>query len=219
MPSREDPVDRAARRVRKQLVDVLDDIHTARIGAGLSQRSVAERAGISRSRFGRIETGVERGVPTDLLARITGALGLDLSVRVYPGGQRLRDGVQVRVLDRSRVRLGDRWAWQGEVTLNIPWDQRAWDMVGTHLETGLRVWVEAESRLRDSQALLRRLALKRRDASATRLILVLNDTAANREAVREAATSFAEAFPVTMRTAIPLLIDGKDPGGDVLMIL
>ena len=81
------------------------------------------------------------------------------------------------------------------------------------------IWVEAESRLRDSQALLRRLALKRRDGAATRLVLVLNDTRANREAAREAATSLAGAFPSPMRSAIPRLVEGEDPGGDVLVIL
>ena len=91
--------------------------------------------------------------------------------------------------------------------------------MGTHQQTRLKVWVEAESKVRDSQAVLRRIALKRRDGSATRLILVLNDTLGDREAVREAASSFGEAFPSPMRAAVRQLIVGHDPGGDVLMFL
>ena len=219
VPSREDPVDRAVRRFRRQLGDVFEDLRSARSSAGLSQKMVADRVGISRSRLSRIEVGDESLVPAEILARLAGVVGLDISLRAYPGGRRLRDGTQTRVLDRVRDRLGIQWSWQAEAPLAIPGDQRAWDLVGTHRVTGLVIWVEAESRLRDSQALLRRLALKRRDGAATRLILVLNDTRANREAAREAATSLAGAFPSPMRSAIPRLVEGEDPGGDVLVIL
>ncbi len=100
-----------------------------------------------------------------------------------------------------------------------PGEQRAWDLVGTHVGTGLQIWVEAESRIHDAQALLRRLALKRKDSDATRVILVVSATHGNREALREAADAFAEAFPARARQAIPELLAGRDPGDDVLLIL
>lgn len=219
MTSREDPIDRAVRRLRRQLDDVLHDIRETRLGSGISQKTIASRVGISRARLGRIERGEEPRIPSETLARIAGALGLELSLRIFTGGRRLQDAPQIRTLGRFRQRLGAAWGWQAEAPLPIPGDQRAWDLVGTHAVSRLTVWVEAESRLRDSQAVLRRIALKRRDGTATRLILVVNDTLANREAIREAPSSFAEAFPAAMRTAMPLLVDGKDPGADVLVIL
>ena len=81
------------------------------------------------------------------------------------------------------------------------------------------IWVEAESRLRDSQALLRRIALKQRDAEAARLVLVLNDTHHNRLAVRDAASPLYESFPGEMRRAILDLVAGRDPGDDVMVFL
>jgi transcriptional regulator with XRE-family HTH domain len=219
MAARDDPVHHAARRAARQFANALDDIRHARIGAGLSQQAVASRVGISRARLGRIENGQDRHVHIDLLAMIAGAVGLELAVRTFAGGGRVRDRAQLRALDRFRVRLGPEWTWLSEVPLPLPGDQRAWDLVGTHMGSGLMIWVEAESRVHDSQALLRRLALKRKDSDAARLILVVSDTHGNRDALREARDAFAEAFPGSMRRAIPDLVAGRDPGDDVLLVL
>jgi len=98
-------------------------------------------------------------------------------------------------------------------------DQRAWDAVATHVETGLVIWVEAESRLSDVQAVQRRLALKRRDGGAGRMLLAVNDTRINRDAVRIAGSSLRNAFPADMRQALMLLARGQDPRADVLVLL
>ena len=105
------------------------------------------------------------------------------------------------------------------MVLPIVGDQRAWDLVGTHKVTGLVIWVEVVSRLRDSQSLLRRIALKRRDTAATRVVVVLNDTHANRAAVRDVAASLRESFPCDMRRAMLDLVAGSDPGEDLMVFL
>lgn len=190
-----------------------------RIRGGLDQATVARRVGVSRSRYSRIERGEEPLVPALMLARMCGALGLDLSIRAYIGMDPLRDAAQIRIMDLLRRRLGPDWIWRTEVPLRIDNDQRAWDAVGTHRHTDLIVWVEVESRLRDSQALLRRIALKRRDGDATRVLLVVPTTRNNRDAIKAASASFAEAFPADMRRAIRRLAAGDDPGADALLIM
>jgi transcriptional regulator with XRE-family HTH domain len=190
-----------------------------RIRGGLDQTTVARRVGMSRSRYSRIERGEEPLVPALMLARMCGALGLDLSIRAYVGADPLRDAAQIRIMDLLRRRLGPGWIWRTEVPLTIENDQRAWDAVGTHRRTGLSVWVEIESRLRDSQALLRRIALKRRDGDATRVLLVVPSTRNNRDAIRAASASLAEAYPADMRRAIRRLAAGDDPGADALLLL
>jgi len=105
------------------------------------------------------------------------------------------------------------------VTLPIANDQRAWDAVGVHASSGLTVWVEIESRVRDSQAVLRRISIKRRDTGASRVLLIVPSTRNNREAIRGARDSFAEAFPADMRRALRMLMRGEDPGADALLIL
>jgi hypothetical protein len=105
------------------------------------------------------------------------------------------------------------------VVLPIARDKRAWDSVWTHRSTGLVVHVEAESRLGDVQALLRRLALKRRDGAATRLVLVVADTRQNRAVSRAAARELVAAFPADVRHAMSRLREGRDPGADVMVVL
>jgi hypothetical protein len=81
------------------------------------------------------------------------------------------------------------------------------------------VAVEAETRLRDVQALLRRVAAKRRDGAADRLVLVVADTRTNREVVRVAQPEFVAAFPADARTAWSALAAGLPPPGDSLILV
>jgi transcriptional regulator with XRE-family HTH domain len=219
MKSRADPVVRATTRGSKAIADVIADLREMRLRADLNQASVARRVGVSRSRYSRIERGEEPLVPAMTLARMCGALGLDLSIRAYPGSSPLRDVAQVPVMVRLRARLGPAWAWRTEVVLAIANDQRAWDAMGVHRTSGLTVWIEVESRLRDSQAVLRRIATKKRDGAASRVLLIVPGTRNNRDAIRAASESFAEAFPADMRQAIHMLVRGDDPGADALLML
>lgn len=219
MASREDPVTRAGRRARSELRSVASELRDARIGAGLSQRDVGRAAGVSASQVSRIERGAKIDVSVILAGKLCGAVGLDLSVRTYAGQSRLRDRAQLPMLQRLSDRFGQPWRWGLEVALPIERDQRAWDAVGRHQETGLQVWVEAESRLHDVQALLRRLELKRRDGGASRLVLLVNDTRANRDAIRAAADVLEVAFPAHPRSAIAALLRGRDPGADLLLLI
>jgi hypothetical protein len=66
---------------------------------------------------------------------------------------------------------------------------------------------------------LRRLELKRRDGAAGRLVLLVNDTRANRDALRAATDAFAMAFPAAPRSAIAALLEGCDPGDDLLLVM
>lgn len=219
MTSRESPAEQAARIARKRVTTAIADIRDARVGAGLSQTTVGAGASISRSRVSRIERGDELGVPAELLIRLARVVGLDLPLKVFPSGDPARDAGQRRLLDRLGVRLGPVWDWEHEVALPIVGDKRAWDAVGTHATTGLVIHVEAETRLEDIQALLRRLSLKCRDGAAERLVLVVADTRNNRDVMRAAARELAAAFPVDARRGLSLLAAGVDPGGNVLLVL
>jgi hypothetical protein len=148
------------------------------------------------------------------------AVGLDLPLRAFPAGDPLRDAGQLRLLRRFEARLGPGWAWRHEVPLPIQGDKRAWDSEGIHLITRLVIDTEAEARLgRDSQALMRRIELKKRDGRIARLVLIVADTRHNRDVLRAGAREFAAAFPANARRAIGQLIEGIDPGADVLLVL
>ena len=84
-------------------------------------------------------------------------------------------------------------------------------------ETAIRIGVEAETRLRDLQALLRRIEGKRRDGTVARVVLLVADTKANRAAVASASELLDAAFPARGAAAWVALREGRDPGADVLI--
>lgn len=210
-------VDRGARLGRRAVVGVGEDIRLARVGAGLSQADVGRAAGVSHTSIGRVERGQIAGVAVLQLARICGVVGLDLSVRTYPGPAPLRDAAHVALLERLRVRLHPALRLATEVPMPIDGDQRAWDamVIGLADRTG----VEAETRLTDVQALLRRIAIKQRDSDVSRALLILSDTANNRTAVRAASTILTEAFPVKGRSAMSALASASHPSGSAIVFL
>lgn len=52
-----------------------------------------------------------------------------------------------------------------------------------------------------------------------RLILAVSDTKGNRQLVREAEPIIRSVFPVEPRAALAALRDGRDPGGDSLILI
>jgi hypothetical protein len=84
---------------------------------------------------------------------------------------------------------------------------------------GCVIVVEAITRLADLQAQLRAAQLKRRDIGAARLILLVSDSTANRQAIREAGPMLDAALPLRTRAAVTVLGSGADPGADALIVL
>jgi hypothetical protein len=140
-----------------------------------------------------------------------------MHVRAYPGGEALRDAPQLRLLGRLEVRLGAGARWSTEVGFPNPGDRRAWDAL--MVLSGVRIGVDAETRVRDSQELQRRLNLKRRDGGVDHVILLLADTRHNRAFLRMCPESFLAEFPVQGPRALALLAASLDPGGSSIILL
>jgi hypothetical protein len=151
---------------------------------------------IERGRSPRVST--ER-VSIERVATVLAVVGLDLGARAYPAGPPIRDVAHLRLLARFRARIGPSWRWRPEVPIGGTGDLRTWD--GVLVRAGQVIAIEAEIRLHDVQALLRRIAAKRRDGAADRLVLVVADTRTYadirtyREVVRAARPEFGAAFP------------------------
>lgn len=144
-------------------------------------------------------------------------VGLDLSVRTFPGGNPVRDPAHAALLRAFRTQLHPTLAWGTEVPLPRIGDQRAWD--GFIRGRGWRYGVEAETHPTDAQALGRRLQLKHRDGDVDGIILVLPATRYVRGFLAMAGDLLAPAFPVPGRRALELLSVGVDPGGSAIVVL
>ena len=217
MTMRERRVDRGRRLARRSLITIGDELREARLSAGLTQQELGDLAGRSHSEVSRIERGLVAGVPYETLSVMGAVLGLDVPLRAYPNGDRVRDAAQLRLLAKLRAILPGSLRHRTEVPLPIPGDPRAWDEVIDGPSWSLPV--EAESRVRDTQALRRRLALKVRDAAVDRMLLVISDTRHNRAAMRLAAPDFAEAFPIRSSSALRALQRGEPPPGSAIVFL
>lgn len=194
-----------------------NEVRQARLDHDLSQAVASGAIGMSKSAWSRLERGEALRLPLLDLARAAAAVGLDLSVRAFPGGRPVRDIAHLRLLERFRGALGPGAHWQTEVPLPIAGDQRAWD--ARVLVPGARIGIEAETRARDAQGLQRRLALKRRDGGVDHVVLLLADTRHNRTFMRAAGSGFMADFPVPGQVAMVRLSAGQDPLGSAVVLL
>ena len=102
-----------------------------------------------------------------------------------------------------------------EVPLPIPGDRRAWD--GIIRGADWTIPVEAETRVRDTQALDRRIQLKLRDAGFEAAILLLLNSAEHRRLVRSG--SLPGWLGIRSHDALARLAKGQDPGGSAVVLL
>jgi len=205
----------AKERSRTALREIGRELRAARIGRGLSQRLVAITIGVSQTQISMIERGEYPAVAALTMWRFAAAVGLELSLRAFPGGPPIRDKAHIELLDRFSAEVGAGWRFLSEVPLPIPGDKRAWDRLMRGF--GLVIAVEAETRPTDLQELGRRLALKKRDGGLDRLILVLPNTRWCRQLVR--LNELGAAFSVSGRAALDALRNGRDPGGDAIVLV
>jgi transcriptional regulator with XRE-family HTH domain len=214
---RERLADRGAARGRAIVADLARELRDARLDRGLSQEAVARAAGLSAPQVSRIERGAAPAASIEQVARLLAVVGLELSARAYPAGPPLRDAAHVALLGRFRARLHRSLDWRTEVPLGIPGDRRAWD--ATVRGPGWRFGVEAETRPRDAQALIRRISLKARDDRVDGVLLVLADTRTDRAFLRAAGDVLASRFPADAVRVVEMLGVGFRPDGDALILM
>lgn len=174
---------------------------------------------MSGSQVSRIERGLAPTATIVQLARLGAVVGLDVRVRAYPGPEPIRDAAQVRLIGRFLARISTSLAFRAEVPLPVPGDLRAWDGWISQFIDGDGIPLEADTRIADYQAKLRRITAKLRDAGVRHLIWLVADTRANRAAVDIAGPTVRERFPVAPRAAWRALAAGRHPGGSALMLL
>lgn len=218
MPIRDSRLDRALATWRRIEASILADVHDARLASGLSREDIARVVGISASAIARFERGELDDIGIQQLCRLSAALGLETSVRLYPDGDAVRDAPQSRLLERMHVRLPTVMRWRLEVPIFGRTDRRAWDAVADG--HGCVDAVEAETRVRDLQATERRIALKARDDSTVgHVILLVADTRTNRHALGLGREALRATYPIDTRAAMASLSAGRCPGSNAIVVL
>ena len=217
MSTRWNPRHEAVRKATWTLLELGRELRVARIRAGRTQRQIGASIGRSASRISRIEGGKVPRLPVRELIMVSAAVGLSASVKMYPARHLPLDAAQLRLIEQFIERIHARWKRRLEAVMPIAGDGRAIDLL-ISLD-GCSCAVEAITRLVDLQAQLRSAKLKQRDIGATRLILLVRDSHANRRMIAEMLPFLGEELPIRTRSAVRSLARGEDPGGDCLILL
>ncbi len=195
-----------------------EELRRARLEHGLSQNQVAAAVGLSDVHIGRIERGMVPRLSIYHACRLAAVVGLDLSVKAYPGGSPIRDAAHLALLARGRAALPGPGTWHREVPLPLSDDQRAWDALLQSVAG--RIAFEAETRLGDLQALQRRVALKRRDdPSIGAVVLLVAASRHNRRILREHGDALAADFPLDSEAIAKALAAGRIPAANGLILI
>ena len=125
---------------------------------------------MSHDLIARIERGDFERLSMHRLVRLATALGLEVSLALFPTGSPVRDAGHLALLGRLGARLHRALTMRLEVPMPTPGDLRNADALIRG--AGVHILVEAETHVGDFQAVLRRARDKQRDLGGPRLILL-----------------------------------------------
>lgn len=217
MATKERRRDRGTERGTVLIRTIGNEIRRARRTRGLSLARVGRSAQISGAALSRLERGLLPNVSVAILARTSELVGLELSMRTYPGPRALRDALYAALLAEFASRLHASLQFRTEVPFRTPGDRRSWD--GTVSGGGWFYGVEAEMNPTDGQEIARRLAMRARDGQSDGVILLLPSTRQTRRFRRESGPLLAVNYPIDTRTALARLAAGLPPGGISMVVL
>ena len=204
--------------------DLGGQLRTTRLDAGISLRALGRATRLDPSHILRVERG-ERNPSLDAVVALATALGHDASVRLFPSsGPRLRDHVQVRMLEALLAILHPRWTARLEVPVYRP-VRGVIDVVLSDAEAGQLVAGEGHSQLRAFEEQLRRAREKADAVPSARgypwtsddeeprisRLLLLRSTTATRDLVRSLPATFRSAYPAGGRDAYDALTTAGSP--------
>lgn len=217
MANRTRAVDEARRLWHHRRVALGGDLRIGRLTRGASQTAVGDAIGVSASEISRREHGNAPNVSVCSLMEHGAAVGLRAVITTHPMGGGVRDAAQLKYTHRFLERVSDRFLRELEAVIPLPGDLRAVDLVLR--ASGCLVAVEVITRLGDVQAQIRVARAKARDIGATRLILAIAATHANRRALDEARPALAGAWDLDTRRVMAALAAGGQPDRDAIVLI
>ena len=217
MATRTRGIDEARRSWHGRRVALGEELRTGRRMNGATQAAVGAAIGVSASEVSRRENGLAPNVSARSLAEHAAAVGLRLALNLYPTGAGVRDAAQLRYIHRFLDRVSDQFLRELEAVIPVPGDLRAIDIILR--STGCLIAVEVITRISDVQAQIRLARNKARDIGATRLLLVVAATHANRRALDEARPALTGAWDMDTRRVMSALAAGRQPDHDAIVLL
>ena len=216
MATRETRRQKGHRRGLELMRTVVGELRAERQTANVSQRAVAHELGWQQSELNRLERYGFPSVPLVRLAEIAAVLGLEMSVRLHRVGDPLRDRASQALIGRLLTYVASNYRVVREALLPSG-GQRSWDVllrVGSAL-----IGVEAVTRVRDIQALVRFIRLRERDGGVDHVLLILSDSVHNRALLDELRDALGPRFATASADILAALRAGRPvPGSGVVLM-
>jgi transcriptional regulator with XRE-family HTH domain len=218
VPIRETRLDRAATLAPQVVSTLLAHIKTARHEANLSQDALARRLSWPQTRYSRFERNVDPITVHDVCL-VAVLLGLKPRFDLYRAEEGLRDQGHTRLIARFVALLSPLWHVMVEAPFPTLGDLRSWDVFLRLVTPTHRTGVEAETRVRDQQELVRRIRQRDLHGGVDTILVLLSDSAHNRAAVAALRDALGpdyhpqpQAIIAALRAGVPL------PGSGVILL-
>jgi transcriptional regulator with XRE-family HTH domain len=217
MGTRESRFERGRRRGQQLERRLVNELRDARVGADISQRAMAASLGWSQTRYWRFENEETEGPSIVEISTVASLLGRELSTSLFEIGDSVVDRGHQELIARFRTLLSPQIGVVAEVPLPVPGDRRSWDLL-LRLDDQL-IGVEAETRIRDIQANVRRIRGRERDGGVDEIVIVLSDTRRNGDLVAELRLALGSRFSTSPRTLLSALRSGRRlPGSGLVLV-
>ncbi len=195
---------------------LVTELRDERQTANVSQRALAGELAWHQSELNRLERFDFPNVPLVRLSEMAAVLGLELSVRLHRAGDPIRDRASQALIAGFLTVVSGAYRVTREALLPAG-DQRSWDIL-LRLGAGL-VGVEALTRVRDIQAVVRHVRLRERDGGVDHVLLVLSDSVHNRAILSQLIEALGPRFMAPRRDIIAALKAGRlIPGSGVILM-
>jgi transcriptional regulator with XRE-family HTH domain len=217
MGIRDTRLERGRRKASECKARLLHELRAARHAAGVSQSSLARQLGWSQTRYSQFERAT-RPATVDDVCLVAVMLGLRPRFDLFREDEGVRDQGHQRLIARFCAILSSLWSVHREAPFPTLGDLRSWDVL-IRLGTAFRVGVEAETRVRDQQELVRRIRQRELHGGVDAIVVLLSDSAHNRRLVGELRESLGPDYATPARSLIRALRTGQPlPGSGVIVL-
>lgn len=178
---------------------------------------MAAELGRSQAYLSLLEANRVPGVGLQAVCEMASLLGLEASLAFHPAGIPLRDKGHEALIGRLTRLLSAEWKITREAPFPNPGDPRSWDLLlrrGHYL-----VGIEAETRIRDVQALVRRMRERARQGGADVIVIILSDSAHNRALVDQLRLALGDDFAASPRVLLRALRAGLPLRGSGVVVV
>ena len=184
---------------------------------GLSQAAVGSELGWSQAFVSRLDRNLVPNVSLLDLCLLAAVYGLEPSLSFHRIGPALRDKGHEALIARLLRLLPPAWKVAREMAFPNPGDPRWWDvLLGL---PGFKLGVEAETRIRDMQALIRRMRERAAQGGVDEFLLVLSDSHHNRDLLEQLRQGLGQEFSEPQPALVRALSSGTPLASSGVILL